>query len=318
MPRSAEAKLRRRNRKQADQDGAMDMLGQVDDDNNNDTTGGDENSIKKNKDENEKPITMFPNADDQTDDNLPLQKKKKKTKSASSTGGTTSTTRAAPKSPSGGMGGIKTTPLILLVLMVGTTLLPALIYMGDYASTILSKSDVMGSIGYRFGIGSVPKKRVLSFYEKHAPEKLEEVPKILAKHYGDYPQLIKKLERKYQDYGYFIDWENDDAPMKLLREQAQDMYSLWIQKYWNVYAPQVLKTSARNARYNITFLVKRLRKIWKKNLWPYLEPIFGVPDGAAAQKRKDAAEAAKRRKSKQKQQPTRKKNRDYRDDVDED
>jgi hypothetical protein len=67
--------------------------------------------------------------------------------------------------------------------------------------------------------------------------------------------------------------------------------------YWNVYAPQILKTGARNIRYNLTFLVKKGRKLWKKHLWPILEPLVGVPDKKAAdkQKRKDAADARKAR-----------------------
>merc|ERR1712008_445356 len=100
--------------------------------------------------------------------------------------------------------------------------------------------------------GAVPKKRVMSFYEKHDPTKFNEVPTILSKYYGDYPQLVKKLERKYQDYGYFLGCEEDEAPFVLVREQLRDTYTLWINSYWNVYAPQQAKTAARNIRYNLT------------------------------------------------------------------
>ena len=70
-------------------------------------------------------------------------------------------------------------------------------------------------MGHKLGVGATPKKRVLSFYEKHDPEKFDDIPKIMAKYYGDYPKLVKRLERRYQDYGYFKDWEQDEAPMKL-------------------------------------------------------------------------------------------------------
>lgn len=157
------------------------------------------------------------------DENLPKKKKKK---------GKTRGTPAPTSGGGGGGGGIKTTPLILLVLMVGTTLLPALIYAGDYLSSFLAKNNVAGAIGFRLGIGAVPKKRVVSFYEKHAPEKLNDVPDILSKHYGKYPTLIKKLERKYQDYGYFVGWEEDEAPVRIAMEHLKATYDVWLQQYW--------------------------------------------------------------------------------------
>lgn len=312
MPRSAEAKLRRRNRKKADSDQAKDTPGQVDweDDGDvdaDDDTPGDvnvESTIK------EDPIELFPTKTASSIDTITLPKLKKTTLKKKS--------NPAVKASSGGTsgisssGGIKTTPLILLILMVGTTVFPAVLYAGDYISHILSKNDILGNIGFRLGIGAVPKKRVLSFYEKHAPQKLDEVPNILSKHYGQYPQLIKKLERKYQDYGYFVGWEQDEAPITIALEQLKSTYQKWIQHYWNVYAPQALKTAARNVRYNLTFLFKKGKRMWKKYVWPILEPIFGVPDGGAAQKRRDAAEARKR---KSKNTGARSRRADYRDDV---
>jgi hypothetical protein len=210
----------------------------------------------------------------------------------------------------GGLGSIKTGPLILLIILTGTTLLPAVLYAGDYLGKYLP--NVVGNVGYRLGMGTIPKKRVLSFYEKHAPEKLAEVPKILSNHYGDYPTLIKKLERKYQDYGYFLGWENDEAPSKYVQESLQDLYGTWI-RHWNKHAPQVLKTAFRNIRYNLTTLYKKGHKIWRKKVWPYLEPVFGVPKGAEKQKRQDAAEARKRQRTSG-SSTTRRKNRDFRDD----
>jgi hypothetical protein len=221
-----------------------------------------------------------------------------------------------PSAPKKANQGIKTTPLILLILMVGTAVLPALIYASEYVGGFLQKNHVLGQIGFRLGMGAVPRKRVMSFYEKHDPNKLDEVPNILSKYYGDYPKLVKKLERKYQDYGYFLGWEEDEAPLTLALEQVQETYSVWIHSYWNVYAPQPLKTAARNIRYNLTYLQKKFRKAWKKQIWPLLEPFFGVPKGAEKQKRKDAAEARKRK------QATsggtgRRRNQEFRDDVEE-
>jgi len=225
----------------------------------------------------------------------------------------------APPKKASSEQGIKTTPLILLILMVGTTVLPGLIYASDYLGAYFSKNNVLGQIGFRLGMGAVPKKRVMSFYEKHDPIKLNEVPNILSKYYGDYPKLVKKLERKYQDYGYFLGWEEDEAPLAMAKEQLRDTYTLWINSYWNVYAPQQAKTAARNIRYNLTFLHKKFHKIFWKKIWPHLEPFFGVPKGGEKQKRKDRQEAKNRREKTggagtSKPSGSRKK---YRDDVEE-
>ena len=209
--------------------------------------------------------------------------------------------------------GIKTLPLIFLFLLTATTVLPAMFYLSDKFGEIVQKHHVMGSIGHRLGIGASPKKRVLSFYEKHDPDKLDEVPNILAKYYGDYPKLTKRLERKYQDYGYFLNWEKDEAPMTLALEKLEATRDL-VQEKFDRHAPQIAKTAARNMRHNLTFLYKKLRTVFKKQIWPHLEPLFGVPDekAARAQKRKDAQAATANKPGR------RKANTQYRDDVDED
>ena len=129
---------------------------------------------------------------------------------------------------------------------------------------------------------------------------------ILAKYHGDYPTLIKRLERKYQDYGYFLHWEQDEAPMTLAFEKLYETRDYALKQY-NVYAPPVVKKYGRNISYNLNTLYKKGRKVWRTTLWPMLEPIFGVPDGAAAQKRKDKRDAQNRG-------GRRKKNTEYRDD----
>lgn len=212
--------------------------------------------------------------------------------------------------------GIKWGPVFMLIIMFGTTLIPALLYVGDGVSSFMAKNDVMGAIGFRLGIGAVPKKRVISFYEKHNPEKLNDVPKVLAKHYGDYPKLIRKLERKYNDYGYFMGWEEDEAPMRLMKDSLNDMYSVWIQQYWNKYAPVMIRTRVRNIKYNLMAVYKQGRKIWRKTIWPILEPFLGVPDEreAAKQKRKDARQAQQRAQERS-GGGSRRKNTEFRDDV---
>lgn len=263
----------------------------------------------KRKNENEEVTNMFnveSDTDDSDDDSSEEVAKstKKKDRSAEDD----EAVRIPVKKPQG----IKTTPLILLVMMVGTTVLPALIYASDYIGGMMSKHHVMGNIGFRLGLGAVPRKRVMSFYEKHDPLKLDDVPKILSKHYGDYPKLVKKLERKYQDYGYFLGWEEDEAPLTLALEQLVETREYFVHQYWNRYAPQPLKTAFRNISYNLGTVAKKGRKVWKKTLWPALEPFLGVPKGTEKQKRADAKKA---RDGKGGSAGRKRKHKDFRDDV---
>lgn len=212
-------------------------------------------------------------------------------------------------------GGIKTLPLVMLIMLTGTTLLPAILYFGDYMSAFIQKNHIMGNLGHRLGVGPSPKKRVLSFYEKHDPDKLSEVPTILSKYYGDYTKLVKRLERKYGDYGYFLNWEKDEAPMNLAFEKLWETKDVVV-KNFDLYAPAIVKTGARNMRHNFGFLYKQGKKAWKKTVWPVLEPYLGVPDAKKArqQKLKDKKEAEKRKKEATGQ---RRKSAEFRDEDDE-
>lgn len=256
------------------------------------------------------PNSEFPTPETQVDNDgadageqeeKPVMKKKKRKK--------TKVQQQAPDAPppTASKTGIKSGPLILLVMLTGTTLLPALLYAGDWLGGFIQKNHIMGNLGHRLNIGSSPKKRVLSFYEKHDPNKIDEVDGILAKYYGDYPKLVKRLERKYGDYGYFINWEKDEAPMTLAFEQIDDTKK-YIQKQFNIYAPQGVKNTARNVNYNVSKLYRKGKIVWRKKVWPILEPIFGVPDGGAAQKRKDRNDASKKK-------GRRKANADFEDDF---
>jgi len=229
------------------------------------------------------------NDEDEDVDDEPIRKKSKRKKR---------TVEEAPQaSPS--RGGIKMGPLIMLVMLTGTTLLPALLFAGDWMGGFLQKNHILGSLGHKLGVGPSPKKRVLSFYEKHDPTKIDEVGSIMGKYYGDYPKLIKRLERKYADYGYFINWEQDEAPMTLAMDKVYETRD-YMQKQFNIYAPQQVKIATRNIKYNLATVQRKFRKVWRKHLWPMLEPVFGVPDGANAQKRKDKADAMDKKKGRKK------------------
>lgn len=312
MARGKEAKLRRRNRKKEDQEVADRIFADSEEEDQNGTSdfgpadipmppgmdGGSGDGGDDSEEGEEKPV---------------LPKKKKKSKSR----GTEEGMDSIPLPPKKKAGGIKTLPLIFLILMTGTTLLPVVLYASDYIGNFMAKNNVLGQVGFRMGMGAVPRKRVLSFYEKHDPNKIEEVPTILSKYYGDYPKLVKKLERKYQDYGYFLGWEEDEAPLALAMEQLQETYNVWLTSYWNVYAPQPIKTGARNIRYNLLFVKKKFLKAWKKHIWPTLEPFLGVPKGADKQKREDAAKARKAKSSSTGSAGTRRRSAEFRDDMDE-
>lgn len=291
MARGAEGKLRRRNeKKQArkEEAEALDML------------NANENPFMAPIEDDDSDEDQTPVPESEGGSNVPPPKKKKPKSSS----------KVTIPVPQKKTEGIKTLPLILLILLTGTAVLPALIYAGDMLGGMMQKQSILGTIGYKLGLGPTPKKRVLSFYEKHDPTKIDNVDNILAKHYGNYPKLIKQLERKYGDYGYFLEWERDEAPFTLALEHVADTRE-YLGEQFNLYAPQIVKTAVRNIRYNLATLYKKGRKIWRKHVWPLLEPVFGVPKGTAAQKRKDAQEARNRKAD---GSGTRRKNKDFRDD----
>eukprot|EP00520_Triparma_pacifica_P015276 CAMPEP_0118650158 /NCGR_PEP_ID=MMETSP0785-20121206/10096_1 /TAXON_ID=91992 /ORGANISM="Bolidomonas pacifica, Strain CCMP 1866" /LENGTH=358 /DNA_ID=CAMNT_0006542511 /DNA_START=155 /DNA_END=1231 /DNA_ORIENTATION=- len=185
----------------------------------------------------------------------------------------------------GFFGDIKLLPLLFLLLLTGSTILPATFWLLDNAGPLLGSTNLTGKLGYRLGVGATPRKRVTSFYEKHAPEKIHEVDNIVSKYYGDYKTLTRKLERKYQDYGYFVGWEQDEAPSKLaLSELDKHMKSL--KSYYRKKAPPALVQISDNVMYNVGGLVKQGKKVWFKSVWPVLKPIIWVADEKDAKRQK--------------------------------
>ena len=251
------------------------------------------------------PSTNDSDDSEEDEDAVPEKTPEKNKSSKSNRAKKAATQRTAAKRDPGsccgpkdsGSGGIKTLPLVFLIMLTGTTVLPALLYLGDYLGAFVQKNHLMGNLGHRLGIGPNPKKRVISFYEKHDPEKIAEVPTILAKYYGDYPKLVKRLERKYGDYGYFLNWEQDEAPMHLAFDKLWETRDM-LQTQFDRHAPAIVKTGARNMQHNLGFVYKKANKAWRKKIWPILQPYLGVPDEKAArkQKMKDKREAEKMKK----------------------
>jgi hypothetical protein len=142
-----------------------------------------------NKEEDSNSSSSDEEEEDAAPEKTPEKKKKSKSKSARAKKAAAARARggggggdACCPTPGGSSGeGIKTLPLVMLIMLTGTTVLPALLYMGDYFSAFIAKNHIMGNLGHRLGIGPSPKKRVISFYEKHDPEQRGEVPNILSK-----------------------------------------------------------------------------------------------------------------------------------------
>ena len=195
---------------------------------------------------------------------------------------------AEEKATKGYFGEIKTLPLLFLVLLTAGGTLPVLFWVADNAPRILKNFGTGSKLGYKLGLGEIPRQRVTSFYEKHNPEKLGEVDAVLSKYYGDYKSLTRKLERKYKDYGYFLGWEGDDAAststaiVESLQNFRENSYRAYRKK-----APKALVQAGDNFYYNVGGLVKPAQKYWKKTIWPFLKPLVYVPDAKEAKKQKD-------------------------------
>jgi hypothetical protein len=181
--------------------------------------------------------------------------------------------------------GIKPLPLFFLLLMVGGSLFPAFIYLFDNAGPILAKSNVMGRVGYSLGIGATPRSRVVTFYEKHAPDNLGNVDKMMGDYYGRYPQLTKKLERKYNDYGYFLGWQDDESAYNTAMKKVEEVKTA-AGVLWTNNAPKQVQGMADNFRFNVGQLYKKAEKAWRKQIWPTLQPYIGIPDEKEARKQK--------------------------------
>jgi hypothetical protein len=87
-------------------------------------------------------------------------------------------------------GGLKWGPIIMMLMVFGPAILPAVLYVWDKVS--------QSQWGISVGLGSSPRDRLVAFYKKHNPEKLGEVDKVLRKYQGKTDELFKRLEAKYR------------------------------------------------------------------------------------------------------------------------
>lgn len=173
-----------------------------------------------------------------------------------------------PHSSGGGRGGIKWKYIFFIVLLFGTTAIPVVIKVLDtlapMASSGLRRAGMV--VGFQAGMVATPRYRLEKFYEKHNPDKLPEVPSVLRKYADDYPKMIKILEAKYHDYGFFIGWKNDDSTVQMATRHLMH-YGKLLHYYYRRYVPLKLRITFYRMFiivYNaLRPIIDRVRKIIK-------------------------------------------------------
>lgn len=146
-----------------------------------------------------------------------------------------------PQGHAGG-GGIKWKYIFFIVLLFGTTAIPIVIKVLDalapMASSGLRRAGMV--VGFQAGMVATPRHRLEKFYEKHNPAKLPEVPTVLRKYADDYPKMIKILEAKYHDYGFFIGWQDDDSTVQMATRHLM-RYGKFLHYYYRRHVPLKLR-----------------------------------------------------------------------------
>ena len=202
--------------------------------------------------------------------------------------------------------GIKWKYVAFLALLFGSAILPALLWVVDNVGGLLGAgaSSSISGLGAKLGMSATPTERLTSFYEKHNPDKVDEVDALIAKYAGNYPKMVKVLEAKYGDYGYFMGWENDASFTSFLSKEG----AKWAQAsqfYYRRYMPY----KARMAFYKMyealdrifgpsVNLVRTILLDWLSPAFPSLESWIGKPPGyrppkATTARRRAASNAAK-------------------------
>ena len=87
--------------------------------------------------------------------------------------------------------GIRWGPLIVLLVMMGPAILPALLSGWTYLST--------SQLGLSLGLSWTHEQRLEAFYTKHNPKKIKDVKSTLRKWKGKEEKLFEILEIKYSN-----------------------------------------------------------------------------------------------------------------------
>lgn len=150
--------------------------------------------------------------------------------------------------------------ILFLALLTGTAVLPALLWVVDSAGSAFALTAAAF-------FGKTPKARLVKFYRKHNPAKVDEVPKLINKYAGDYPKMIKVLEAKYGDYGFFLNWENDADFSKFAQKELRKYYK-WCERYYKQYMPYRLRVAFFNMYTIIDNLVRPIVTLVRSIIFP--------------------------------------------------
>ena len=194
--------------------------------------------------------------------------------------------------------GIRWQYVAFLVLLFGTTALPAVFWVLDSVGGLVGKGagGAMGGIGAKLGMSATPRDRLAKFYAKHNPDKVDEVGGLIAKYAGNYPKMIKVLEAKYNDYGFFLGWQEDESFKGFLKKEGTEA---WVkaQFYYKKYAPYKVRM-ALYKMYDVlatTFSPGlNLVRTYALNVFPELKDYIGAPAGYRPPKAYTAAKRASR------------------------
>lgn len=176
--------------------------------------------------------------------------------------------RKRSKKEKGFFADIKWGHIAILVMMTGGAALPFVVMIADSLGPVVSKMvPNLAPMLVSLGLAATPKRRLTQFYEKHNPDKMSDVDMILQKYAGDYGTMTKKLESKYHDYGFFVQWEKDGG----IVEKQQKLYA-WVAdeggKYYQRYVPFPIRKAAKNIYGNGYNLYKKVYKWLDQSVGP--------------------------------------------------
>jgi len=176
--------------------------------------------------------------------------------------------RSRGKKEKGYFAQVKWSHIAILFMMMAGGMLPVIMMAADVLGPKLTAgvNAVLPSLQpYLVGAGlsPAPKKRLNKFYEKHKPEKMEEVDKILLKYAGDYKTMTKKLESKYNDYGYFMNWEQEEG-FKAAQKQTYEYVAKTSAKLYQKCIPFPIRMGVNRVYGNALFAYTKALKLVDK------------------------------------------------------
>lgn len=161
-------------------------------------------------------------------------------------------------------GGIKWLHIFFLVLMMGSAILPAIVFLIDnMGGAVNGLLPSLGAAMAAAGMVATPKKRLIEFYEKHDPEKVDKVEAAIKRYAGDYKTMTKRLEAKYNDYGFFIGWENDSGFAAIQKEGMAVLQEKGA-VYYQQYVPFQIRNGFKNIYLNANHYGKKAYKMLDK------------------------------------------------------